>query len=262
MKTLGVIGGMSWESTAVYYRLLNQGVAARVGGLHSAPLLIHSVDFAEIAALQSSGDWLKAGRLLASAAKRLETAGAEALVLATNTMHQVAAAIEGAVDIPLLHIVDATGVALGKAGVQRAGLLGTRYTMELPFWQERLAQRFGVQLVVPDAEERDVIHRVIYDELCVGRIEEASRTTYQDIIARLAGVGAEAIILGCTEITLLIAPSDSPLPVFDTTTLHAAAAVDFILGTTATPAELLSIAGSPERLSDADSRAQTFRRES
>jgi aspartate racemase len=262
VQTLGVIGGMSWESTAVYYRLLNQGVVARLGGLHSAPLLIHSVDFAEIAALQSSGDWLKAGRHLASAAKRLETAGAEGLILATNTMHHVAAAIEGAVDIPLLHIVDATGVALDKAGVQRAGLLGTRYTMELPFWRERLAQRFGVQLAVPDAEDRELIHRVIYDELCLGRIEEASRSRYQDIIRRLAGAGAEAIIFGCTEITLLIAPFESPLPVFDTTALHAAAAVDFILGATRTPTELLSIAGSSERLSDAHSRSATLRRES
>ena len=231
MRRLCVIGGMSWESTAVYYRLLNQGVADRLGGLHSAPLFIESVDFAEIAALQASGDWATAGGILSDAARRLEHAGAEGLVLATNTMHHVAGAIEAAVDIPLLHIADATGNALRAARIRRAGLLGTRFTMELPFWRDRSAERFGVHLVVPEPDDRDVVHRVIYEELCLGRVEAESRANYAAIIERLAGAGAEAVVLGCTEISLLIAPTDSPLPTFDTTTLHAAAAVDFILGT-------------------------------
>lgn len=241
MRCLGVIGGMSWESTAVYYRLINEGVAARMGGLHSAPLLVDSVDFAEVARMQTSGDWPAAGRFLARAAAGLEGAGAEALVLATNTMHHVAPAIEGAVGLPLLHIVDSTGSALREARVQRAGLLGTRYTMELPFWRDRLLQGFGVDLVVPEDDDRAVVHRVIYEELCLGRIEAASRTAYADIILRLATQGAEAAILGCTEITLLIEPADSPLPVFDTTALHAASAVDFIVGTAAPAVGLSSM---------------------
>lgn len=262
MRYLGVIGGMSWESTAMYYRRLNRGVAERMGGLHSAPLLIQSVDFAEVAALQGSGDWVAAGRLLADAAKGLQAAGAEALLLATNTMHQVAAAVEAAVGIPLLHIVDATGAALREAGVQRAGLLGTRYTMELPFWRNRLDERFGVQLVVPTPDDRTVVHRVIYEELCVGRVEASSRATYTDIIGRLAHQGAEAAILGCTEITLLISPADSPLPVFDTTALHAAAGVDFIVGPGGTPGGALSTSGSAERLSVSTATTQRERKHS
>ena len=221
---------MSWESTAEYYRLLNQGVAARQGGLHSAPLLLHSVDFAEIAALQKAGDWATAGARLAAAARGLEGAGAQALVLCTNTMHHVAAAIEDAVPIPLLHIVDPTGQALRAAGVQRVGFLGTRFTMELPFWRDRLRERFGIELAVPEAEDRAEVHRIIYEELCRGRILESSRAFYVAAIERLAGAGAEAVILGCTEIGLLVRPSDAPLPVFDTTVLHAKAAVDFCLG--------------------------------
>ena len=229
MRYLGMIGGMSWESTAEYYRLLNRGVAERLGGLHSAPLLIHSVDFAEVAALQAAGDWAQAGRLLAGVAQRLEAAGAEALVLATNTMHHVAGAIERAVSIPLLHIVDVTGAALDRAGVRRVGLLGTRYTMELPFWRERLAERFGIGVVVPDEADRTTVHRVIYEELCKGRVEPDSRAAYQAVIGRLTREGATAVVLGCTEITLLVGPADSPLPVFDTTALHADAAVEFML---------------------------------
>jgi aspartate racemase len=229
MRRLGLIGGMSWESTAVYYRLLNQGVAARLGGLHSAPLLIESFDFTPIAALQAAGDWNGAGRILAASARRLESAGAEGLALTTNTMHHVAQAVEEAVSIPLLHIVDAMGTAMRSAGIQRAGLLGTRYTMELPFWRDRLANRFGMELVVPDASDRGLVHRVIYDELCLGRINPDSRAAFAAIIERLGKVGAEAVVLGCTEIALLIGPGDSPLPAFDTTALHAAAAVDFIV---------------------------------
>ncbi len=230
MRCLGVIGGMSWESTAEYYRLLNRGVAERLGGLHSAPLLLHSVDFAEIAALQQAGAWGAAGDLLARAARGLERAGAEALVLATNTMHHVAGAIESAVSIPLLHILDPTGVALRGAGIRRVGLLGTRYTMELPFWRERLADRFGIELIVPEAEERAVVHRVIYEELCRGQVVESSRDAYAGIITRLSARGAEAVVLGCTEISLLIKPPDVRVPLFDTTELHVEAALEFAIG--------------------------------
>jgi aspartate racemase len=229
MRYIGLLGGMSWESTAEYYRLMNRAVAERLGGLHSAALLIHSVDFAEVAELQRRGDWAAAGAMLARAAQGLEQAGAAALVLATNTMHHVAPAIERAVDIPLLHIVDPTGAALQAAGVCEAALLGTRYTMELPFWRERLRTRFGVELIVPDEDDRATVHQVIYDELCRGRIEASSRAVYQDIIGRLRARGAEGVILGCTEITLLIGPADSVLPVFDTTVLHATAAAEFSL---------------------------------
>jgi aspartate racemase len=235
MRTLGLIGGMSWESTAEYYRLLNRGVAQRLGGLHSAPLLLHSVDFAGIAALQERGDWTTAGALLADAARGLERAGTEALLLCTNTMHHVADAIESAVDIPLLHIVDATGAALHSAGTTRAGLLGTRYTMELPFWRDRLRARFGIQLVVPGTDDRATVHRVIFDELVRGTISDASRTDYIRIIERLAASGAEAVILGCTEIGLLIRPGDGPVPTFDTAALHVEAALDYALTTPLSP---------------------------
>jgi aspartate racemase len=229
MRYLGLLGGMSWESTAEYYRLLNRAVAERCGGFHSAPLLLHSFDFAEIAALQAAGDWDRAGAALGQAAAGLERAGAEAIVLTANTMHHVASAIEAAVSVPLLHIVDPTGAALQAAGVRRAGLLGTRYTMELPFWRERATEHFGVDVVVPAAEDRAVVHRVIYEELVRGRIEPRSRVAYVDVIARLTDRGAEAVVLGCTEIPLLIGAADSPLPVFDTTALHAEAAVAFCL---------------------------------
>jgi amino-acid racemase len=229
MRRLGLIGGMSWESTTEYYRLINRGVAARLGGLHSADLVLHSVDFAPVAALQQSGDWHGAGAHLAEAARGLERAGAAGLVLCTNTMHQVSAQIEAAVAIPLLHIVEPTGRALAHAGIRRAGLLGTRYTMELPFWRQRLQERFGIALVVPDEADRAIVHDVIYQELCLGRIEPRSRDAYLHIIERLAGAGAEGVVLGCTEITLLVRAEDTALPVFDTTALHAEAAVDFAL---------------------------------
>ncbi|AHG93013.1 aspartate racemase (plasmid) [Gemmatirosa kalamazoonensis] len=230
MRYLGLIGGMSWESTAEYYRLLNRIVAERCGGLHSAPLLLHSFDFTGIAELQVAGDWARAGAVLADAAAGLERAGAEAIVLCANTMHHVAPAVEAAVSVPLLHIVDVTAAALARAGVRRAGLIGTRYTMELPFWRERAAERAGVDVVVPDAADRALVHRVIYEELVLGRIEPSSRAAYVDVIDRLRAAGAEAVVLGCTEITLLIGADDSPLPVFDTTALHAAAAAAFIMG--------------------------------
>jgi aspartate racemase len=229
MRRLGLIGGMSWESTTEYYRLINRGVAARLGGLHSADLVLHSVNFAEVAALQQAHDWDAAGRLLAESARGLEGAGAAGLVLCTNTMHHVAAHLEAATAVPLLHIVDPTGRALARAGVTRAGLLGTRYTMELPFWRERLQERFGIALVVPDADDRTVVHDIIYEELCRGKIEPRSRDAYVAIIDRLSQAGAEAVVLGCTEIALLVRAEDTRLPVFDTTALHAEAAVEFAL---------------------------------
>jgi aspartate racemase len=230
MKVLGVIGGMSWESTALYYRLLNQGVSQRLGGLHSADLRLHSVDFAPIAACQAAQDWAEATHRLTAAAVGLRQAGAQALVLATNTMHKLADALEAGSGLPLLHIADATGAALQQAGVQRAALLGTRYTMEDPaIVQQRLAQRFGVQCLVPDEAGRALMHRVIYDELCRGQVHTASRTQVVALIEQLQQQGAQAVILGCTEITLLIDAACSPLPVFDTTALHAEAAVSWML---------------------------------
>jgi aspartate racemase len=220
---------MSWESTAEYYRLLNRGVADRLGGLHSARILMHSVDFAEVAAMQQAGNWAEAGVLLGEAARGLQRIGASAIVLATNTMHQVAREIEAAISVPLLHIVDPTGEAMARHGVRRAGLLGTRYTMELPFWAQRLRERYGIDLVVPDEFDRALVHRVIFDELCRGRIDENSRAQYVAVTERLHKKGAEAVIFGCTEIGLLIKPDEVALPSFDTTALHAAAAVSFAL---------------------------------
>jgi aspartate racemase len=232
MRTLGLIGGMSWESTAVYYRLLNQGVAARLGGLHSAPLLLHSVDFAPIAALQGAGDWAGAGAQLGEAARGLHAAGAQGLVLATNTMHKVAGAIEAAAPgLPLLHIADATATALQAAGIRRASLLGTRFTMEDDTIVRARLQRSGLAVSVPGPEDRALMHAVIYEELVRGVVRAESREAIVALIARQAAQGAEGVILGCTEIGLLIDATCSPLPVFDTTVLHAAAAVDWILET-------------------------------
>lgn len=230
MRCLGLIGGMSWESTLLYYRLLNQGVAARLGGLHSAALVLHSVDFAAIAALQAAGDWAAAAAQLGAAARGLRAAGAQGLVLATNTMHKVAAAIEDAAGLPLLHIADATGAALRAAGVARVGLLGTRFTLDDPaIVQDRLRQRHGLQVLVPDAADRAELHRVIYDELCRGVVLERSRQAGVAVIGRLQAQGAQGVILGCTELTLLLDAASSPLPVFDSTALHAAAALDWML---------------------------------
>ncbi|MGN3965533.1 aspartate/glutamate racemase family protein [Burkholderia gladioli] len=227
MKTIGLIGGMSWESSAEYYRMINRASKARHGGHHNAKSVMVTVDFAEIEALQRARDWDALGARMADAARQLQSAGADVVVLTTNTMHRVADAIERAVTLPFLHIADPTGDALRTAGVERVALLGTRYTMELPFYAARLAERFGIEVLTPHAEDRDTVHRVIYEELCHGLIEPASRAAYAAIIGRLAARGAQAVILGCTEITLLIGERDSPLPVFDTTALHAQAAVDF-----------------------------------
>ncbi|WP_425145800.1 aspartate/glutamate racemase family protein [Deinococcus sp.] len=228
MKLLGIIGGMSWTSTAEYYRLLNEEVATRLGGLHSARLLLHSVDFAQIEAMQMAGQWDEAGALLADAARGLERAGAQGLLLATNTMHKVAPAIEAAAQLPLLHIADAAGRAIRAAGVSRVGLLATAFTMEQEFYKGRLA-RHGIETIVPGDAQRSEVHRVIYDELCRNVILPGSCGTYRRIMASLAERGAQGIILGCTEITLLVGQDDTPLPVFDTTRLHVEAAVDWML---------------------------------
>lgn len=226
MKTIGLIGGMSWESTLPYYRHINEAIRARLGGLHSARLVLYSVDFHEIEQLQRSGDWQRAGELLGEAAAALERAGAEFLVLCTNTMHKVAEAIEQAASIPLLHIADPTAAAIHNAGLQRVGLLGTRFTMEQPFYRERLESRHGIQVMVPDEADRQLVHRVIYEELCLGTVREASRQAYREVIARLVAQGAQAVILGCTEIGLLIGAEDAVVPLFDTTLLHAGAAAE------------------------------------
>lgn len=230
MRCLGVLGGMSWESTLLYYRQLNQGVAARLGGLHSAKLVLHSVDFAPLAAMQAAGDWAGAAQLLADAARGLRAAGADGLVLATNTMHKVADAVQDASGLPLLHISDATGHAIRVAGLAQVALLGTRFTMEDPsIVLQRLRRRHGLQVLCPGDDDRAVVHRVIYDELCRGVVDATSRRAYVDTIERLQAQGAQGVILGCTEITLLIDAASSPLPVFDSTALHAAAAVDWML---------------------------------
>ncbi|MWV17163.1 amino acid racemase [Pseudomonas sp. L-22-4S-12] len=229
MKTIGLIGGMSWESTIPYYRHLNEAVKARLGGLHSAKLVLLSVDFHEIERLQQSGDWDQAGRLLADAAQALERAGAELLVLCTNTMHKVAPAIEQAVGIPLLHIADPTAAAIKAAGLSRVGLLGTRFTMEQAFYRERLEQRHGIHVLIPDEAQRQDVHRIIYEELCLGQVREESRQIYRRIIAGLVAQGAQAVILGCTETGLLVGAKDASVPLFDTTALHARQAAEWAL---------------------------------
>ena len=229
MKTIGLIGGMSWESTVDYYRRLNELVKARLGGQHSAKIILNSVDFAEIEELQRLAAWDEAGARLAQAARSLETAGADFLLLCTNTMHKVAPAIESATRLPLLHIADATAAAIHRQGVERVGLLGTRFTMEQDFYRGRLVNRHGLDVIVPENAERDVVHDVIYQELCLGEVRAESRDAYRRIIANLVERGAQGIILGCTEIAMLVSAADSTVPVFDTTTLHAQAAVDAAL---------------------------------
>ncbi len=231
MKTIGLIGGMSWESTVPYYRIVNETVKARLGGLHSARLVLYSVDFDDIERLQHSGDWEAAGRALAQVARRVEAAGADFLVLCTNTMHRVADAIEAAVRIPLLHIADATGTEIRSAGAANVGLLGTRFTMEQDFYRGRLADRHGLGVIVPDAADRQAVHDIIYRELCRGEVRAASRERMRSIIARLVERGAQAVILGCTELTLLVGSEDCPVALFDTTAIHARAAAERALET-------------------------------
>lgn len=228
MKTVGLLGGMSWESTAEYYRVLNRTVQARLGGQHSAKIVMVSVDFDAIVQLQKAGDWERAGAVLGDAARQLERAGADFALLCTNTMHRVFDAIAAATPLPFVHLADATADALQRAGHRSVALLGTRFTMEQAFYRERLEAR-GMRVLVPDAGERDRVHEVIYDELCKGRILDASRAEYGAIIARLREAGATAVILGCTEITLLVSQADSVLPIFDTTRIHAELAVEMAL---------------------------------
>jgi aspartate racemase len=230
MKTIGLIGGMSWESSIEYYRIVNEAVRGRLGGFHSAQCLMYSVDFAEIEELQRSGAWGDAGELLGAAARRLERGGADLIVLCTNTMHMVADQIAGAVQIPLLHIADPTADAIRAAGLQTVGLLGTRFTMEQAFYRGRLEQRHGLRVLTPSAADRDLVHRVIYEELVLGQIRAESRAGYLDVIGRMVAAGAQGIILGCTEIGLLVGPGDTDVPLFDTTSLHATAAVAWALG--------------------------------
>jgi aspartate racemase len=229
MKRIGLLGGMSWESSAEYYRMINEIVRDRLGGLHSADCVLRSVDFAEIEQLQRAGAWTQAGERLAGEASRLVAAGAELLVLCTNTMHKVADAISDAIAIPLLHIADATAEAVRSRGISRVGLLATAYTMEQDFYVGRLRERHGLEVLVPHEADRRTVHRIIYDELCVGVVREPSRDEYRRVMQRLSDAGAEAILFGCTEIDLLVGPDDSPVPVFDTTRLHAERAVELAL---------------------------------
>ncbi len=227
-RTLGIIGGMSWESTESYYQLINEGIKAELGGLHSADLLIHSLDFAPIGELQAQGEWAQMGEILASSGKRLQAAGAQGLLIATNTMHKVAEDVEVATGLPLIHIADATASAIQAHRLTKIGLLGTQFTMTQDFYKQRLFDA-GLEILIPEAEARAEVHRVIYEELCQGQLLDSSREYYKKVIEQLVEQGCEGVILGCTEIGLLIKQIDSPIPVFDTTSIHAAAAVKFLL---------------------------------
>ncbi|KFK92833.1 MULTISPECIES: aspartate/glutamate racemase family protein [unclassified Serratia (in: enterobacteria)] len=229
MKVLGLLGGMSWESTIPYYRMINEQVKARLGGLHSAKIVLYSVDFQEIERLQHQGDWEGAGRLLANAAASLRAAGAEAIVICTNTMHKVADAVEQASGLPLIHIADATALQVRQQNIHRIGLLGTRFTMEQDFYRGRLQDKFDIDVVIPTEADRQIVHRIIYEELCLGKIADASRNEYRRIIHNLEQQGAQGIIFGCTEIGLLVGAQDAAVPVFDTTAIHARAAAEYAL---------------------------------
>ena len=229
MKTIGLIGGMSWESSLEYYRLINEGIKARLGGLHSAQCLMYSVDFAEIEVLQHEGRWTEAARLLSAATQNLERGGADFIVLCTNTMHKVADEMQASVKIPLLHIADATAQRVKEAGIEKIGLLGTRFTMEEDFYKGRLSQKYGLTAMVPAAPDREIVHRIIYDELVLGQINQRSKEQYLNVIAQLVDRGVEGVILGCTEIGLLVQQADSQVPLFDTTRIHAEAAVQYAL---------------------------------
>jgi aspartate racemase len=229
MKTLGLLGGMSWESTTLYYQHLNRMARQALGGQHSAQLLLWSCDFAPIAAMQAAGEWEAAGAVLAKAARRLQDAGAEAILIGANTMHKLAPQVEAAITVPLIHVADATAAAVKAAGVRRPLLLATRFTMEHDFYRDRLAEE-GVIATIPDAAEREALHAIIYDELIQGRIEPESRARVVAMTQRAAAAGADGVIFGCTEITLLVAPADLTIPIFDTTEIHARAGMDFALG--------------------------------
>ena len=226
MKTIGLLGGMSWESTELYYRLINEGIKAKLGGLHSARIAMVSVDFQEIEEMQHSGDWDGTARILAKAAQQIEAAGADFLLICTNTMHKVAPQVQAAINIPLLHLADATAQRIKEAGLSTIGLLGTNFTMEQDFYKGRLAEKHGLTVLVPPKADREIVHQVIYDELCLGQVEAASRQEYLRIMEDLQAVGAEAIIEGCTEIVILVQQSHTAIPLFDTTAIHAEAAVE------------------------------------
>ncbi len=229
MKVIGLIGGMSWESSAQYYRIINETVKDRLGGLHSGRILMYSVDFHEIEKLQHEGRWEEATALMVDAAKRIERGGADFLLICTNTMHKMASEVQKAIDIPLLHIADATAEEIKRSGIQEIGLLGTKYTMEQDFYRGQLVSRHGLDVRIPNEKDRNTIHEVIYKELCLGIISEKSKNEFLRIIDELQKQGAEGIILGCTEISLLVRPTDSALPVFDTTEIHAQKAVEYAL---------------------------------
>ena len=230
MKTIGLIGGMSWESSAEYYRTINETMKARKGPLYSAKSLMYTVNFHDVERMQHAGEWEKAGEVLVEAAQRLERGGADCIVLCTNTMHKLANVIEAAVKIPFIHIADATAEKIQEQGMKKIGLLGTGFTMEQDFYKGRLTEKYGLEVIVPEKPDRDTVHRIIYDELCQGKTERSSKAEYVRILQDLANQGAEGIILGCTEIMLLVGQTDSPVPIFDTTTIHAVAAVDYALG--------------------------------
>ena len=229
MKVIGLIGGMSWESTMEYYRLINESVKEKLGGLHSAKCVLYSVDFAEVEELQRRGKWPEAAQLLAVAAQNVEKAGADVVLICTNTMHKVADTIQARIGVPLLHIADATAEKVKQAGIRRVGLLGTRFTMEDDFYRGRLTGQFGLEVIIPDPKDRETVHRIIYEELCVGTIRPESRAQVAGIMSRLVQMGAEGIILGCTELGLLIGAEDCHVPLFDTTRVHALAAVEYAL---------------------------------
>jgi len=229
MKTIGLIGGMSWESSIEYYRIINETTKAKLGGLHSAKSVMYSVDFAEIEVLQHQDQWTEAAKMLIDAAKKLETCGADFIVLCTNTMHKVADDIQANINIPFLNIADATAQLVKNSGIQKIGLLGTRFTMEEEFYKGRLSQKYGLSINIPNPQEREIVHRVIYEELVVGKILQNSKEQYIDIIQQMVKQGTEGIILGCTEIGLLIHQEDSQVPLFDTTRIHAEAAVEYAL---------------------------------
>ncbi|ENL8513836.1 aspartate/glutamate racemase family protein [Providencia rettgeri] len=229
MKTIGLIGGMSWESTLLYYQQLNEGIKQHLGGLHSAKIILYSVDFAEIEHYQANGQWDLAAQCLAEAGNRLKLAGADFLVLCTNTMHKVATAIEMETNLPLLHIADATGERIVQYGLKKIGLLGTSFTMEQPFYKDRLTNKFNLDVLTPNLNDRKIIHEIIYNELCLGKINQASKKEYQRVMSSLVQQGAEGIIFGCTEITLLVNEKDTTAKVFDTTAIHAQKAMEIAL---------------------------------
>ena len=229
MKTIGLLGGMSWESTTTYYQLINESVKEKLGGLHSAKICLYSVDFNEIEKLQHEGNWDATAVILSDAAQKVQAGGAELLVICTNTMHKVASQIEQSISIPILHIADATAEELMEKGIKKVGLLGTKFTMEQEFYKGRLAEKYGLEVIVPCTDDQDVVHQVIYNELCLGKVVESSKQGYLRIITSLKSEGAEAVILGCTEIALLVQQKHTSVPLFDTTTIHAKKAVELAI---------------------------------